>query len=332
MGFISTFVKTVTDIVESGVANNASALAKAVSPLIFACVALYLVFLAYKYVVTNRDGEMLTEALKTITALTIVGVFTYSSDYYSTYVIPFVLKSGQEISAAMLGVQDTPSSVDAMWVTISGTMEAFLNDTLPQMGTWDIAEKFFVYAIYGIGYVGGLILVYYATIFICISTFMIGIALSAGVLFISFSLFPSTRGMFSAWCGSCLNYILLNVFYTISFSFLISFIETKIPKSAADMSISTVSMLLLTIVISIYLIEQIGTLCSTLTGGVGINGLVSAANGFGGGIAGGLASASGMRAFAGGFSGRMARPAAAAGRGAASNLIRSVTRGNKLGG
>lgn len=47
-------------------------------------------------------------------------------------------------------------------------------------------------------------------------------------------------------------------------------------------------------VISIFLVEQVGTLCSTLTGGVGINGLTSAANGFGGKVASGFMRASGL--------------------------------------
>ncbi|EOK0872699.1 conjugal transfer protein TraA, partial [Escherichia coli] len=50
--------------------------------------------------------------------------------------------------------------------------------------------------------------------------------------------------------------------------------------------------ILLVIAISVFLIEQVGTLCSTLTGGVGINGLTSAANGF----ARKLAAVTGVRA------------------------------------
>ncbi|XBY10591.1 hypothetical protein ABR759_26485 (plasmid) [Escherichia coli] len=45
--------------------------------------------------------------------------------------------------------------------------------------------------------------------------------------------------MFTAWVGSCLNYILLNLFYSISFSFLISFVESVVPVNG-DIKLSIV--------------------------------------------------------------------------------------------
>ncbi|EIO8946022.1 type IV secretion system protein, partial [Salmonella enterica] len=171
------------------------------------------------------------------------------------------------------------------------------------------------------------------TIFLALSTFMVGLLLSVGILFICFSPFQTTRSMFTSWCGSCLNYILLNVFYTISFGFVLGMIQSLTIKDPNAVTLTSVVTLLLIIAISVFLIEQIGTLCSTLTGGVGINGLTSAANGFGGKAASGIARATGMRAFMGGFSGKMGNPAFKAGRSAAGKLQQMASRGSKvLGG
>ncbi|HFR5753451.1 TPA: conjugal transfer protein TraA, partial [Shigella sonnei] len=71
-------------------------------------------------------------------------------------------------------------------------------------------------------------------------------------------------------------------------------------------------------------------LCSTLTGGVGINGLTSAANGFGGKVASGFMRASGLRAFAGGFSKQMSMPFYQAGRGAAKSLQGQAPRSGNI--
>lgn len=126
-------------------------------------------------------------------------------------------------------------------------------------------------------------------------------------IYMLFFFFPTTRSMFTSWCGSCLNYILLNVFYTISFGFVVTLIEKNMVKDG-NVTIMMVVTLLLVILISVFLIEQIGTLCSTLTGGVGINGLTSAANGAGGKLAGSLGRVTGTRAFMNGFKSNMSNP------------------------
>ncbi|EFB9426443.1 conjugal transfer protein TraA, partial [Escherichia coli] len=116
---------------------------------------------------------------------------------------------------------------------------------------------------------------------------------------------------------------------SISFSFLISFVESVVPVNG-DIKLSIVVYFFLITIISIFLIEQVGTLCSTLTGGVGINGLTSAANGFGGKVASGFMRASGLRAFAGGFSKQMSMPFYQAGRGAAKSLQGQAPRSGNI--
>ena len=201
------------------------------------------------------------------------------------------MHAGADLSAAITGDAGTATSVDNLWDSLSKSLDGFLLQRMSQLSMTDVSGYLLSFTIYIIGYLGGMILIYYTAIFLCLSTFMVGILLSAGILFICFSLFASTRNMFAAWVGSCLNYILLNLFYTISFSFLLSFITKNINISQTPSLFDAVTILLV-IAISVFLIEQVGTLCSTLTGGVGINGLTSAANGF----AGKLSAVTGVRA------------------------------------
>jgi type IV secretion system protein VirB6 len=102
--------------------------------------------------------------------------------------------------------------------------------------------------------------------------------------------------MFTAWCGHCLNYILLNVMYTISFGFLMAMLQRFTVIDPVKVSIVDVISMVAVIAIALALIEQVGTLCSSLTGGVGLNGMAAAS-----GTAGFLARASGMKALAGGM-------------------------------
>ncbi|EJD9550800.1 TPA: type IV secretion system protein [Escherichia coli] len=328
MNIVSEFLEIVTTIVESTAATNAAKVAQAISPTFFAAIALYVIYLIYEITYAQRD-ILMNEVTKNIGAFALVGAFTYSAPYYSQFVIPFVMHAGSDLSAAVTGGSGTATSVDNLWNMLSVTLNDFKNNELDTLEWYSFTDQLYIYLIWGVGYVGGLLLIYYTTVFLTLSTFMVGILLSAGILFICFSLFASTRNMFSAWVGSCLNYILLNLFYSISFSFVISFVEQTVPSSG-NITLTTVVYFFMVTVISIFLVEQVGTLCSTLTGGVGINGLTSAANGFGGKVASGFMRASGLRAFAGGFSKQMSMPFYQAGRGAAKSLQGRTPRSGNI--
>lgn len=330
MNIITDFITTIKSVVLTGAGSNAAKLASAISPVFAASIGVYLIIVAYNIIYSDKDIIM-KEIVSNIMKMALVGVFTFSATYYSQYVMPFVMNSGDELSAAISGTSDVAASVDSLWKTLSTTMDAFIVQKTEELGMTDIGGYLGAYIIWALGYAGGAILIFYTTLFLCISTFMVGLLLSVGILFICFSFFSTTRGMFTSWCGSCLNYILLNVFYTISFGF----VTTLIQKNMVDSNITVISVitLLLVICISVFLIEQIGTLCSSITGGVGINGLTSSANGMGGKMAGGLARASGMRAFMGGFGSKMGNPAFNAGRSLGSKINQLASRGSKvLGG
>ncbi|WP_158782781.1 type IV secretion system protein [Pantoea sp. BAV 3049] len=332
MNIVSTFVTHITTLVESGVASNAAKIAQAISPVFIVAIGVYVAIKIFQISFSPNSDLIMKEIIVTIVQLSAVSVFTYSAPYYSQYVIPFVMHSGQDISNALTGNSDTANSVDNLWQSLSSTMDSFITLRTDQLSWDDLGGYIGAYLIYLVGYGSGIILIYYSTIFLTVSTFMVGILLSVGILFICFSVFPTTRAMFTSWCGSCLNYILLNVFYTISFSFVIDLIKENAISDASNSSLFAVITLLLITAISVFLIEQIGTLCSSLTGGVGINGLTAAASGIGGKALGVAAKASGLRAFMGGFGSKMGNPARQAGRNMASRIQQMASRGQKIKG
>ncbi|WP_103745371.1 type IV secretion system protein [Escherichia coli] len=328
MNIVSEFLEKVTTIVESTAATNAAKVAQAISPTFFAAIALYVIYLIYEITYAQRD-VLMSEVTKNIGAFALVGAFTYSAPYYSQFVIPFVMHAGSDLSAAVTGGSGTATSVDNLWNMLSVTLNDFKNNELDTLEWYSFTDQLYIYLIWGVGYVGGLLLIYYTTVFLTLSTFMVGILLSAGILFICFSLFASTRNMFSAWVGSCLNYILLNLFYSISFSFVISFVEQTVPSSG-NITLTTVVYFFMVTVISIFLVEQVGTLCSTLTGGGGIKGPSSTPNSFWGKVAFGFMRASGLRSFTNGFASKMPNPFFNAGSRSASALVQGLNRGSKL--
>lgn len=272
MGIASDFVTQTKDLVMSAVANNFTAIAGSIRPVVFAAFLLYCVVIAWMIIYSNRE-IIVNEVIKNVIVFSLIGAFVWSAGYYQQWVVPFVMNSGSEIAEKVSGGGSVASGVDATWEQLATTMENFKQSAIDSLG-WDIGPLFSAYCIYIIGYAGGAILLTYTTIFLCVSTFMTGILLSVGSIFICFAGFPVTRSMFTSWCGHCLNYILLNVFYSIAFTFVLELIKKYTELDPISISFMDVVSLLLAVIICVAMVEMIAVLCSSLTGGVGINGLV----------------------------------------------------------
>lgn len=315
--FVSDMIGTIKNIVEVSISSNVTSILHAISPTFFAAIGLYVCFIAYEIIYSQRDVIM-SEVTKTIMAFGVVGVFTYSGDYYSRYVIPFVLNAGQDLSSSINGGGDVAGAVEHIWTSISASLEQMRSE----IGVFDmdIHTLFLTGSIWLIGMLSGAVLVIYSTLFLCVSIFLSGVLLSVGPIFISFALFPSTRSMFTSWVGSCLNFTMLNVFYTISFGFVVAFIEKYSEIDPKAVNIIDVVSLLGIVIVSVILIEQVGSLCAALTNGVAANGISGVVSGGLSRSGGALMRASGMRAFSSGFNQRMGSPFSALGRRAASSI------------
>lgn len=271
MGVVSDFITQTKALVMDAVAANFTIVATSIRPVFAAAFLLYCCVIAWQIIYINKE-IIVNEVIKNTIVFTLIGAFVWSAPYYQQWVVPFVMDSGNEIATKLTG-SNAATGMDAMWDQLTTTMETFKTNATDSLG-WDIGPLVAVYAIYGIGYLGGAILIIYTSIFLCIATFMTGILLSVGSIFICFAGFPATREMFTKWCGHCLNYILLNVFYAISLSFVVKLIDKYTHFDVNTLAFSDVVTFLIVVVICIAMVEQVAVLCSSLTGGVGINGLV----------------------------------------------------------
>lgn len=91
-------------------------------------------------------------------------------------------------SAAVTGGSGTATSVDNLWNALSTNLNNFLDTSMSIYGKFQIAEKMGVYLVWGIGYRRNAShLLHYC--FLDTINFMVGILLSAGILFICFAHF-----------------------------------------------------------------------------------------------------------------------------------------------
>ncbi|MDE9544135.1 type IV secretion system protein [Xenorhabdus bovienii] len=325
MGLAEGIFKSIEVILTNQVAGNFQKIYSIIFPVWTAGVILYYVVQAWEIIYSDKQ-IIVNEFIKHFMVLAIVTTFLGANSIYIDNVVPAVMNSGQEIASKLFS--DDSSSmgsmidqmIDQIMLIGQKSYEEFQNAS----GVTDtiVAGLLMIAKITALAIFGGAF-VLYATSYLLVAMVMIGVLLSLGGIFIAFAAFPATRQMFTAWVGSCFNYIFLNIGYAILFGIIIEYINQYIAlnifstgSETGDNAIQGVwSVFVICIVFSIgsFLIQQVATLMSILTGGVGINGLTGATNAFVGKAAGALGLKSAGRALGQG-AGALA---SGAGRGAA---------------
>lgn len=268
MSFISTLYNEIVTGFESNVASYAKTIATTIKPIVAAAFALYILYIIYR--MYSKKDAIYAEFFNMIGVFAIVGTFTFAGTAYYDSVIPFVKGAGDEIAIALGGSSDSMTTIDTIYNAFQKGIDT-VNQTIEEnKGVFDKVSVYFQYAL-------PLILLYLAqfvftvaiTINLLIAKVMVSLLLSVGVIFFVFACFPATRSMFTSWTGLALNYIFLNVLY--SLSAILAGDLFKPHLSNPDQIAAKSGVILIATVIIVVALNQIPTLVSSLTGGVGIS-------------------------------------------------------------
>lgn len=267
--FVSVLYTEIVNAFSSQTATMATNFANKVQPLYVACVGLYVVWVIYK--INNQGGVILTDIMNQVALIVLVGAFSFGGSYYTDSIIPFVQNSGDELAKA-IGGKGTSNSVD----TIDTIVKAFDNALLPYYKEWEeigILDKLNSTLRIGLSIIileaCKLIFSIAVAVNLILAKIMVNLLLTVGILFVGFALFPSTRNMFQSFTGLCFNYILLNALYSAAVIMVCKFLESRL-GGVNGAPVDYVSILVGTLII-VFALNQIPTLVSSLTGGVGIS-------------------------------------------------------------
>ncbi|RJX65843.1 conjugal transfer protein TrbL [Vibrio sinensis] len=243
-----------------------------IMPLIGGFVGLYIIYLAWE-ALNNNQNFIVMETIKTIGSLGAVTMVALNTPWYMAHIVPFVLYTPDDITAALLGEGENASNSlqmlwDNVWVSLkliasniefgisdAALLSMFLNGTMLFLSVIGFVPFFFISVATLLG-----------------AKIAVSFLLIVGPMFIMMAFFPSTRAFFQAWTGQCFNYMLLSVFFALSFMFAIEIIDEVVLSKNI-----TVENIILSVIIFFslcVLATQLPTLSSTLSGGVGISGLV----------------------------------------------------------
>ncbi|GAB7222903.1 TPA: type IV secretion system protein [Vibrio campbellii] len=259
-------------ITHQNIASFVGIFTATITPLIGACVVLYAIYLAFQ-ALYDAENMMIMESLKFIASLAFCTTVAFNTTWYLNSIVPMVYYSGDDIASAMLGSTGS-GSLQTMFDTMLEQFTATWNEV--NFGMTDSWGKSLFFVLLSLlillGYIPFLLV---ATAYLLIAKVMVSFLLILGPLFIMFAFFPSTRDMFKTWTGQCLNYVLLTIVYPIAFNIFTKAIDHILFQGEQEIGLPIALMTIILFACCILISVQIPVFCSSLSGGVGINGLVS---------------------------------------------------------
>lgn len=266
----SIYTKIVTTF-ETPLNSYAQSIASQVMPVFGAIFTLYIVYVVYR--MYSKKDALFEEFTNYLILFAIVGLFIGGAGKYYSSVIPFVLNSGDEIASTLSSnPTNSISAIDNVYNAFQQGIDA-VKETLSNQSWWDSfsGENLELVVALLFLYLAQFIFSVLITINLLIAKVMVVMLLSVGVIFIAFSIFPATRNMFFSWVGLCFNYILLNVLYSVASKLAGDYIMNTLGSADGLAIASNAPKTLIAVAIIVLAINQIPTLVSSLTGGVGIS-------------------------------------------------------------
>lgn len=278
--FIATIYTKVTKIFVDNVDTYAGKISAQAKPVIAAAVILYMLYVVYR--MYSKKDALWEEFTNKMALFAIIGAFAVVGEHYSN-VINFVLHSGDEIASSLSS--NATGSVSA----VDNVYNAFQEGIDSIKKKWDDQSWWDSFSGESVDYIVSLLFLYisqflFAVIIavnLLIAKIMVVLLLSVGIIFISFACFPATRNMFFSFVGLCFNYIFLNILYSVAAKLSSDYIgKTFDVGNLADSVVANSFESLVTVAIIVLAINQIPTLVSSLTGGVGISAFTISSNSF----------------------------------------------------
>lgn len=264
------FAFTVDTLVLSTITNVITAISPLLKTTMFSMFGLYAVYLSGQWMF-NRSEFPLMEGMKILGLLSIVTFFAFNTSAYINNIVPIVLGSGDELAGLISGTSNTAQSLDKFITVIVKTILEIWDNTDLDWFSGNVLVSLLNIVIFMIGSVPFVI-----TSFGILLTakIMVALLLCTGTLYICFALFKPTRHWFQQWLNLCLNYALIAFLFPIAFSFMIMMVEKFVyVNGTLQVDIGSAFKVLIILGAFLAISVQIPVLASSLSGGVGINGM-----------------------------------------------------------
>ena len=297
---ITWLITEINKIVSAGASSTAGAIAGIISPLAAAGFGIYIILMMVNYLRGAESEPVWDFSLKMAAFAVVIGLGLNAGNYTS-YILPIVTETGNDLAAAVSGSVPTSNTLDELSLHYLKMIEDGSMAAAEEDGMLGFSKTFMLYfkaAIIIFGLVPFLIA---AAIIIVVANVGSTLVAMVGPLFFAALLFPATRQYFSAWLNTAISYALVPLFVAVVASVSVQMSKAML-SSGGNLNETSLKMVILASIgnlLLILLLNKVGQIASALSaGGVAVGG----GSGIGG-MARGIASGTGTNTF-GGAAGR----------------------------
>ncbi|MGD6739549.1 type IV secretion system protein (plasmid) [Photobacterium leiognathi subsp. mandapamensis] len=270
----------VNNIVETNVGNIINTLSNNLSIVFLSALYLYGVYVVYNWF-TGHNVDLLKDGIRKLVLLGVICTLSLNTDYYISHIVPIILNLGDDLGRLVTHSTGNQNSLDIFMTQIYSTIKNIWAAT--PKGISDIGDMFMSGAFIAvIGLTAGPFVVASFAILLT-AKIMVALLLSVGTIFIAFAMFPTTRSWFQQWVGLAWNYTLISLMFPIALALMMGVVD-KFIFINGNFSDDMASIFKLGVTLAAFTViaGQIPVLASSLSGGVGINGMASGAGAFAG--------------------------------------------------
>ena len=262
----------VNTAINANIATLTVTLIGVLKPFLFACVLLYAVYSAYR-ALFDPQNLMIMESVNFFIKLFFLGTIALTSTYYIDKLVPILLNSGDLVAAELVGGAPANTVLQQMFTDTIVRVQEMWNRTSLEISV-PVSWKVFFQKLAAVTMIliGAMPFIAIAFVYLLVAKIMMSFLLILGPLFIMMAFFPSTRSFFQAWTGQIFNYALLTIVYPIAFNLFKIVLDEVFFSQTPSFVMSGLALVMFIAMILVAL--QIPTFCSSLSGGIGINGLV----------------------------------------------------------
>lgn len=252
-------------------------LAALIAPVMGAWVVFSFVIWAIRYI---KDQGPITELLWRHFVLMCVAVFVANVDYYLATIVPMVNALPADIAGAFSASSEqvqVSNIVDDMIISDAQIISAIWEETKTITFTGIKIDNIFnaTRATAIISVLGG---IYIAISFflLFIAKLVVNVLLALGPIFICCAFFEPVKNYFTLWVNQIVNYLLLSILFSVVFSLQHTLVKdiVEIDPDTGGLTDLVAAQLFVIYLVCIGTITIIPILASSLSGGMGMNGVV----------------------------------------------------------
>ncbi len=277
MAFTSFFTPIFTEIdalVADDIATKTGNLMNVVSPLLQSCFAIYVLFIMFSYWQSGSNVEnMMLDMMKRVFSWGLVLTFSLNVGLYNSDILPIILNLGDNLSSSFLGSTiNASNSLDELLLTALKAINKSEESSVSLMTGFDAVGAAIASAMMNFFLLicMGVFLVIAASFILAAKIFCALLAI-LGPLYLSFFLFPATRGFATAWVGQIFNYSLLVLLVNITANFFINYMINSVQGANLESNQGVLQMMITSGIFTV-LILKLPELASAISQGMSVGG------------------------------------------------------------